>query len=86
MNSPMNGAMNGPMNVPRLLAAQAMADVVEAGPTQAAARRQEREGFQEIGLAGAVAAHQDHRLEAAVEPELAVIAEIGEAKLTDGQH
>ena len=46
----------------RLVAARAAADLVEPGPAQAAAGRQEREGFQKVGLARAVGADQHDRL------------------------
>jgi hypothetical protein len=60
-------------------------DLVEAGAAQAAAGRQEGQRLQEVGLAGAVGADQHDGLEAAVEAELAVVAEIGEPKLAHGQ-
>jgi hypothetical protein len=44
-----------------------MADIVEPGATQAAARRQEGQGFEQVGLAGAIGADQDNGLQPAVE-------------------
>ena len=67
------------------LAARAAADLVQARPAQAAAGRQEGQRLQEIGLAGAVGAGQHDGLGAAVEAELAVVAEIGQPKLAHGQ-
>ena len=67
------------------LAARAAADFVQARPAQAAARRQEGQRLQEVGLARAVGADQHDGLGAAVEAELAVVAEIGQAKLAHGQ-
>ena len=64
----------------------AAADFVEPGPAQAAAGRQEGQRLQEVGLAHAIAADQHDRLQSAIEAELAVVAEIGEAELADGQH
>ena len=69
----------------RLLAARTAADFIEARPAQAAARRQEGQRLQEIGLARAVGAHQHDGLGTAVEAELAVVAEIGQAELAHGK-
>ena len=68
-----------------LAGAAAAADLVQAGAAQAAAGRQEGERLQEIGLARAVGADQHDRLGAAVEAELAVVAEVGEPQLAHGQ-
>ena len=69
----------------RLLAARAPADFIETGPAQPATRRQEGQRLQEIGLARAVGADQHDGLGAAIEAELAIVAEIGQAKLAHGK-
>ena len=69
----------------RLLPTGAAADLVESCPAQATARNQEGEGLQQVGLAGAVGPDQHHRGNVAVEPELAVVAEIGQAQLADSE-
>ena len=65
--------------------ARAAADLVEAGAAQAAAGRQEGQRLQEVGLARAVGADQHDRRQAAVEAELAIVAEIGQPQLAHGQ-
>ncbi len=69
----------------RLLAARAAADFLETGPTQTAARRQEGQRLQEIGLARTVGADQHDGLGAAIEAKLAIVAEIGQAELAHGK-
>ena len=63
----------------------AAADFVEAGPAQAAAGGQEGEGLQQVGLAGAVFADQHDGLHPAIEAQLTVVAEVGQAKLAHGE-
>ena len=63
----------------------AAGDLVQAGAAQAAAGRQEGQRLQEVGLARAVGAHQHDGLGAAIEAELAVVAEVGQPKLAHGQ-
>ncbi len=75
----------GPAGGRRFVAAATAADIVEPCPSQAAAGGQEGEGFQKVGLARAVGADQHDRLLAALEAKLAVVAEVGQAKLAHGE-
>jgi hypothetical protein len=75
----------GPAGGRRFVAAGTAADIVEPGPPQAAAGGQEGQGFQQVGLARAVGADQDDRLLAALEAELAIVAEVGQAQLAHGE-
>ena len=55
-------------------------DLGQLGSTQAAARSKERQGFQQIGLPGAVRTGQHDRPSAEREPDLAIVAEIRQYK------
>ena len=62
-----------------------VADFVQTGAAQAAARGQEGQRFEKVGLARAVVAHQHHGGDVAVEAELAVVAEVGQPQLAHGK-
>jgi hypothetical protein len=91
--APVGGVQGGsdrPAGRGRLLVASgsahlATANLIEPCPAQAAARHQEAERLQEVGLARAVGAHQHDRRQVAVEPQLAVVAEIAEPQLAHGE-
>ena len=63
----------------------AAADFVEAGTAQAAAGREKGQRLQQIGLARAIAAHQHHGADAAIESKLTVVAEVGQPDLAHGE-
>ena len=67
------------------LAARPPADFIEPRAAQPPSGRQEGQRLQEVGLAGAVGAHQHDGTAAAVEAELAIIAEVREPELAHGQ-
>ena len=53
---------------------------IETGAAQAAARREQRDGFEQIGLARAIGAGQRDEARRYVQPEAGIIAEIGEGQ------
>ncbi len=56
------------------------------GAAQALARRQQRHGLEQVGLAGAVGADQHLRLGTGLERQLRVVAEIRQRKPLDPKH
>ncbi len=57
--------------------------VGEGGPAQAPSRSEQRQGFQQIGLAGAVVADEGDGAPAEDQGPVRVVAEIGEAEIGD---
>jgi len=68
-----------PLSAAFLVVALLAAHLVETGAPEAAARRQETEGLQEVSLARAIGADQHDRLRTAIEPQLPVVAKVGQA-------
>ena len=65
-------------------AAAALArDVLVGRAAQAAAGRQERDGFQEIGLAGTIVADEDDEATGEAQRQRLVIAEIGQTQFVE---
>jgi hypothetical protein len=60
-------------------------DLAEPRPAQAAARREKRDRFQQIGLAGAVRAGQHDRPRIGFEPQTGIAAKVGERDPAHGE-
>ena len=55
-------------------------EFIETGAAQAPARGEQRDGFEQIGLARAIGAGERHEARRNVQPEAGIIAEIGESQ------
>lgn len=58
---------------------------IEAGAAQAAAGGEQRDGFQQVGLARAIGAGEGHKARRYVQPQAGIIAEIGERQAGEGE-